>query len=729
MATRSTSRNNLIGFESLSFIRAQTISFKVSDVKPLTRFYAYFDGVNVNEFIQPGDAALGDPLMSDASGKFEGQFFLPNNTFNTGKRTFKILDSDVFDTEIIAGSLVSSATADFTATGFKSTYQKTIENVVTNRVTQQIVTWGPADPTPVRPPGDPLAQTFFTYGIKGGCFITGVEVYFQSKDASIPVRLEVREVVNGYPSPNYVEELSAVTLEPSSVNISNDASLGTTFVFLNPIYLKQDRDYCFVLLSNSNSYNVWTSELGAKSVETGKVIAEQPFVGSLFKSENNITWTAEQTQDIKFNIYRAKFDTTSPVSLTMRAKAPDDNIHGRYFSVVSGSSVVTAKLPMQHGFSTGDLIVLRGKTGANYRGIPAAIISNTNGFGVTRIDDYSFSFNLGSGNNAISTGTLESTGKVEALEIDVSGINYGSPTLTFAGDGTGAAGSVSVDAGQIVGVTITNPGSGYTKAPIVTIVDATGQNAKIVAISDAVFATSINRRFQAARPILKTFLPVDTEMSATLRTTSETNVVGLHKDFSLSETTIVDESVVANSKNELQFFGGTATLEMVMNLSSTNSNVSPMVDLRALPRIALENNVVNDIFSSNATTYDPASELDATGGEAYARYISQPFQLETISKGARVIVTAASIETTYFNVYFRSSLAGSTVPHKTNPWVLMECPVERNLSRSLGEYKDYEFTIDDLDGFDVYDIKIVLSSANKKYYPVIDQYRTIIIAT
>ena len=218
-------------------------------------------------------------------------------------------------------------------------------------------------------------------------------------------------------------------------------------------------------------------------------------------------------------------------------------------------------------------------------------------------------------------------------------------------------------------------------------------------------------------------------MTATLRTTSEQNIVGLHKELALDGPTMVSESVIANTKNELQYFGSNASLEMIMNLSSTNQNVSPMVDLRALPRLALENNVVNDIFTNNATTYDPDSELLPKGGQAYARYISQPFQLETISKGARIFVAAASIETTYFNVYFRSSLAASTIPHKNNPWVMMECPVERNLSRALGEYLEYEFTIDDLDGFDMYDIKIVLSSADKKYYPVIDQYRVIIIAT
>lgn len=723
MATRSTSRRNLVGFESLSFIRAQTIKFNATDLKPSTRFYGYFDGVNVNQYITPTGGTLGGVLMSDSSGNVSGSIALPNSKFNTGTRLFKLLDSPVFDTEVIAGSLLSTASAQFTASGFKGTYQETIDRVITNRVQQVVETWAPA-----RPPGDPLAQTFFTYGVKGGCFITGIQIFFATKDSSIPVRLEIRNVDNGYPAASLVSEFSGVTLKPSEVNVSDNSTIGTIFVFPVPIYLEEDKDYCFVLISNSNAYNVWTSEMGAKSVETGKVISEQPFVGSLFKSENNITWTAEQTQDIKFNIYRAKFDISTPVSLKLRAKAPNDSIPGKYFTS-NGSNLVTCNLPMQHGFKSGDKIVMRGIDGANYRGASAAIMSNVSGFTVNRVDDYTFSFTV-PGTPFTSTGTLESTGRIEYIDIDAGGINYSSPTVTVTGDGTGAAVSLTVDGGVITGYTIDNAGTGYTKAPLLTVVDGTGTGAALTAISDAFFATSINRRYQAVSPRLKIMTPVGSDVYATMRETDENYQVGLHRDINLFGTNTVEtEAVIASADNEKAFFSEQASLELMVYLESDNPNVSPMIDLRASPHVVLENNIVNDILSNPLSNYDPATELTATGGESYARYISQPFQLETISKGAHIFVTACSLANTTFNVYFRSSLAASTTPHKELPWTLMTAETDRNLSSTLGEYHDYKFTVDDLPAFDMYDVKIVLSSDNKKDFPVIDQYRVIIIST
>ena len=49
---------------------------------------------------------------------------------------------------------------------------------------------------------------------------------------------------------------------------------------------------------------------------TGRTVSSQPHLGSLFKSQNNTTWNAVQTQDMKLNLYKAKFATdTGTVTL------------------------------------------------------------------------------------------------------------------------------------------------------------------------------------------------------------------------------------------------------------------------------------------------------------------------------------------------------------------------------------------------------------------------------
>jgi hypothetical protein len=93
-------------------------------------------------------------------------------------------------------------------------------------------------------------------------------------------------------------------------------------------------------------------------------------------------------------------------------------------------------------------------------------------------------------------------------------------------------------------------------------------------------------------------------------------------------------------------------------------------------------------------------------------------------------VNAASIATTSFDVFVRTSVSGAASDHKAGNWVKLNCKTLTNLSPTLTDYKDYEFvTTGFLSPFDVYDIKIVLSSENKYQYPRIENYRAIVLAT
>lgn len=746
MTTKSTSRNELVGFASLSFIRNSSVVYTISDVKPSTRFYAFFDGVSVDEYCQPDAGAIGNPIYSNSAGKITGVFHIPAGKFHTGNSTFKVQDTPLYDTDIIPGSQISSASASYTTAGFKSTFQKTIDNVTTIVNTQNIVAYGPNDAqvgtsvdsrygttiggTVVSCLGDPLAQTFFTYGIKGGCFVTDIDIYFQSKDASIPVQLELREVQNGYPAATLISKYSKVSIEPANVNITDNATVPTRFIFPRPIYLKEDADYCFVLLSNSNAYNVWTSELGSKSIETGATIFEQPYIGTLFKSENNRTWNAYQSEDIKFTIHKAVFDT-NPRTVVWKSNMEPEWIRGTDMSVVSGSPIVTVSRSLQHGFRTGDKIQLAGTANAVYRGIPVSAINNTAGYPVTVVNDYSYTFQCGA--SATSTGTLETVGRVMSIDVDAGGAGYTLPTVNIVGNGAGATAVATVVSGVVTSIEVTNHGSGYTAPPVVTLTDSIGSNgagAVLTAICDAIFNVSSNKKYQIVNAIVPSFFPSGTDWTTTLKSTSADGQVGTHEEFIMrAGNNLGKDGMLVSPLNEAEQFGNQNTTEFVMEVTTDNSNVSPMIYLDEYPRLRLYNNIINDILTNPTSTFDPNTELTPSSGQAYSRYISKPITLAMTSKGARVTVTAASIESTSFNVYLRTSMSSSSTPHRDGNWQLMECDVERNLSRKMTEFKDYEFYLDDIDEFDVYDVKIVLSSNDKHTFPTIDNYRLIILST
>lgn len=712
MATRTVSTRNLVGRTSLSFIRSQVVNFVASGTKPSTRLYAFFDGVSVDAYVTPSGGSMGGVLTTDTAGRVAGSFTIPGMTFNTGDREFKLQDSDTYQPSSVPGSLAGSATSTFTANGMKETYQTTINTVF------QIVIQEPGQPSGS---GDPLAQSFFTYGVTGGCFITKIDLYFQSKDASIPVTVELREMSNGYPAATRVSKQSVVTLAPSAVNVSANASVPTTFSFSRPVYLEENKDYCFVILANSNAYHMWTSKLGEVSVENGKTIFEQPFIGSMFKSENNITWSAEQTEDIKFTLYKANF-ATGTADVTFKAVANSVLIPGTSFSVTNGSPVVTAVFDFEHGQNTGDKLVLSGNGNA-YRGISDSTISAPAGFSVTRVDATTLTFSVGT--NATSTGTLAASGQLKFVDVDASGSGYVAPSISFSGGGgTGAAATATVVGGKITSVTVTNPGSGYTSTPTLTVTDASGSGAVLVPVTDAIFGVAINRPYQAVYPYIAAMAPESTTITNTIRTSDVNYVVGTHVDAPINTPTNVGKlAAVVNSLVETTSFGSNDSTQMITRLTSSNPNISPMIDMSEGPAVRLFNFKVNG--ASNST-----SELTHATGTAQARYLSKPVTVATVSKDIRVLVEAASVANTSFDVFVRTSVSGATAKHTDENWTKLVCTTPTNLSGTLEEFKDYEFrTSANLTPFDVYDIKIVLYSEAKYNFPRINNYRAVVLAT
>ena len=77
--------------------------------------------------------------------------------------------------------------------------------------------------------------------------MSSLDIYFATKDDNIPVTVQIREVVNGYPS-SKILPFSEVTLNPSSINTSTDSTTATTFTFDSPVYIQENVEYCFVVL-------------------------------------------------------------------------------------------------------------------------------------------------------------------------------------------------------------------------------------------------------------------------------------------------------------------------------------------------------------------------------------------------------------------------------------------------------------------------------------------------
>ncbi|AIX14688.1 virion structural protein [Synechococcus phage ACG-2014d] len=260
-------------------------------------------------------------IITDKRGFVRGCFFIPkpvknvNPRWRTGTRLIRFSSSE--ENSTVPGTVDSSAETEFTAKGTLQTVRENILAVRNAQIVKDTVTDSrtvTSTRTEVRQVGwyDPLAQSFIV-DTTGGVFLTSVDVFFNTKDTNIPISMQIRAMENGYPSKTILP-FSDVTLNPEAVELSDNAAIPTTFTFQAPVYIKQSVEYCFVLLSDSNEYQVWISRMGDLEISGDRTISEQPYAGVLFKSQNASTWTADQYEDLKFTIKRATFNTAGGIA-------------------------------------------------------------------------------------------------------------------------------------------------------------------------------------------------------------------------------------------------------------------------------------------------------------------------------------------------------------------------------------------------------------------------------
>ena len=326
--------DRVVDVSFIPFIRSRKVYFKAQLLKPNTRVYAFFDGIDVSQFctsatfVEHSDNTTVDTstfnstdplttlgitrteLVTDNQGDLEGFFVIPNNEtykFRTGTRKFKLTDSSTDD----LANTTTSAEKMYTASGLLqskesqivSTQEIEIERTrITRRINRRItrVVKGSTQYY------DPLAQSFIIGNIPTGTFSTKIDLYFKAKSSNVPLSVHLVTVENGIPTQKIVP-FSKVVKRPAEVNISDNASVATTFEFPSPVYLTPGVEYAIVVMSNSPDYRLWLSEVGGNDVTTGTRVSKNTYAGVSFKSQNASTWTPDQNKDFKMRIYRAEF--------------------------------------------------------------------------------------------------------------------------------------------------------------------------------------------------------------------------------------------------------------------------------------------------------------------------------------------------------------------------------------------------------------------------------------
>lgn len=436
-------------------------------------------------------------------GCIAGTFVIPNTPtlkFRAGERLFRIIDNSANDTER------ATTRAEFRFIGSGLTE---VKNDIVIQHPQQPAPPPPAPtqprPVPIPRVRDPIAETFFVDEslYPSGVMVTSVDLFFATKDTMLPVTLQIRPVVNGFPHSSEILKNGETELYPHQINLStlpNTANVltATTFTFPGPVYLAPGDQYAIVALTDSLNYNVYVSELGKKIVGSERIVSTQPYLGSFFKSQNGSTWTPVQEEDLMFVIKKAVFNTGSSGTIDFYAAAPSYNINAdslyvqtyeemynntslSYSYSTNFGSAYTNITPKKTydltsrvviGGATDGLFRVRGSMSTNDRNLSPIIQTEK----LLVLGSENIINNLPITNDAI---TIVNGGTGYTTNANISVIITG-------GGGTGANARVDqISGGAIQSIVVDSIGSGYTGQATAIIFGGTaGANANVIIASE-----------------------------------------------------------------------------------------------------------------------------------------------------------------------------------------------------------------------------------------------------
>jgi len=750
--------DRVISVAFIPFIRQRDVSFTARGLRPNTRVYSFFDEQDVTSYVAPTGGAFGGNLVTDNNGTLTGTFAIPspnisgNPRWRTGTRVFRLSSSSTNSNE--RSDIDTSAEADYVAKGLLQTVEETIASTrevrtvrqrtnqtrrVTN-TTRQVIGFVPQQREDRGGGGggggDPLAQSFMV-DQEDGVFLTSVDVFFKQRCRIEPVKVEIRNMVNGYPGQKVVP-FSVKWKDRADVNVSDDGTTATTFTFDSPVYLQEGVEYCLILFSHSPNYVVHISRLGETVTGSDRKVSEQPNMGILFKSANYRTWSPDQMEDLKFTMKRASFTTDTNGTVTLaNSSLPTKTLAANPIRTFNGSDVVRI-FHKNHGLhSTSDNVTIAGLgAGTDYNGIQGSEINGTyTSISNITLDSYDIT----------TSGTATATGDV------------GGSTVT-------ATQNRLFDVGQLQLGTLLLPNTNITT----TLRTTTGKSVH------------------------------GTETPFTKEAASAAKSVVIGDNFYYTEPKLVASSI--NEANEMGSTATNPVKSLIVKatLSTTNDFLSPVIDVQRLNMFAISNRLNNptvsatDTFTGDGSTVaftlssSPASvhllsikqngkrlapvddftvsgttltldtappsgaklivkltntvdfeeDYASEGGSTAGAYLTKPINIQNPSTALDIRVAASVRSSSSIKAYYRITGGEEIRRIQDIPYTAFNTDGTSDISvdPSTGEqvldddFKDYKFSVDNLPEFTSFQIKIVFQGTNSALPARIKDFRGIALA-
>ena len=618
-------------------------------------------------------------------------------------------------------------------------------------------------------PGDPLSQTYKVAGdadgISSGQFITSVDVYFESKDDTLPITLELRNTVNGYPGPKVLPFGRVVKL-PADVNTSSTATTATTFTFPSPVYVENETEYSVTLITNTPEYKSWICRMGEVDIGGSRTVSEQPHTGVLFKSSNNTAWAPSPMEDLKMTIKAAEFDTTASGSVILENKDVPTLTLGRDPIIMDESTTLKVKHNDHHMYATSNNVTIAGVvSGASttLNGSMTAAATTLTLTSGTNFDDTSGKYSKTASNlwhikidDEIMTYTTISTNAVSGLSRGVDG-------TTAAAHADGAtvelyqAHKVPFTEINKTHTAIANPEIDSYTVTLTTTPVTDGSAGTVEFGGTAITATenAIMDQFSTLVGLME--LP-NTSISTTATLTSATSPSGTQTSFTSARnnTTAVPlityplndnfkfdaPRMITSAINETNELSSLRSFETKLTLASETSRISPVIDTERMSVITVANRL-NDIDASSDVypTSDYVPSTNPEGDQNAAIYITKQVTLDALATGLKVIFAAHRPSSSELKVMYKILGADESEDFDGLSYRYFNSDGSSDTvlppSTDINDFQEYQYTAgvtDDgigtpLSEFISFQIKIIMQGTNCAEPPRLKSLRVLALGT
>jgi hypothetical protein len=471
---------------------------------------------------------------TDDVGSMYGIFHIPsenNLKWTTGEKVFTITDTATYNDN----NYQFRAIAKYTALGMTDTTENARNPVLIEQTPSslQAPSSTVSQSTPRLNDRKFMSQTFFTPKkseiVNGqvrasyGVFVSSIDLFFYQKPTTVgellPFSVAITKVANGLPTEEVLAErtLDATQIKVSSLPSSSNTATLTKFAFEDPVYLLPETEYAIRLHTESPDYQVWTATVGGTTVdETGnsRRVSQQPYVGNFFKAQNASNWNPVENQDLMFRLNRAVFSSsaetyfeadpayikTNVLADLMKLSSTEQQFtptNVKYFiqtNLIDNTTVSNLELKNNEIYNFAKDIDISSSTNKKRRVVRANKGSDVNVRVLMTTTDDSISpiinkerlglfalqniiNNSGIANNLISiTSRGTSYNIANGLAVTISSPDVGTNRATA----NVLPGHLSAS-GEILGVNIINPGSGYFTSPTIAFSETGGNGTGAIA--------------------------------------------------------------------------------------------------------------------------------------------------------------------------------------------------------------------------------------------------------